>query len=31
MSWVVILIKFAFFKEMAVKGACFYFPVNFNN
>ena len=31
MSYVVIWIKFALFKEMVVQGACFSFPVNFNN
>ena len=31
MSQVVIWIKLALFKEMAVQGACFSFPVNFNN
>ena len=30
MSQVVISIKFILFKEMAVKGACFLFPANFN-
>ena len=29
-SQVVISIKFTLFKEMAVKGACFLFPANFN-
>ena len=31
MSQIVISIKFALFKEMAVQGARFSFPVNFNN